>query len=143
MIEGLSLPLAFWLWLSPTCLSAPGGRWASLLPASSPLVLAQSFAHFLWESSLSLFLSVSSFSFSLSLAIPQFVFLSQISSLRLPSGHSGKVLTLSNAARASPFSPRLLVVIVSIWATSLLGVVIRRVYLWVLFIYFSLQFMLP
>ena len=128
---------------SPGWVSAPGGRWASLLPASSPLVFAQSFAHFLWESSLSLFLSVSSFSFSLSLAIPQFVFLSQISSLRLPSGHSGKVLTLSNAARASPFSPRLLVVIVSIWATSLLGVVIRRVYLWVLFIYFSLQFMLP
>ena len=111
----------FRLWLSPTCLSAPGGRWASLLPASSPLVLAQSFAHFLWESSLSLFLSLSSFSFSLSLAIPQFVFLSQISSLRLPSGHSGKVLTLSNAARASLPSPCLLVADVDICDSSLLG----------------------
>ena len=40
---GLRLPLAFWLWLLPTCLSAFGGEWASLQLASSPLVFAQSF----------------------------------------------------------------------------------------------------
>ena len=34
-------------------------------------------------------------------AIPQSGLLAQVSSLRLPSGHSGPVLTLSNAARAS------------------------------------------
>ena len=43
--------------------------------------------------------------FSLSLAIPQFKLLSHISSLRLPSGHSGLVFTLSSAARSSPFRP--------------------------------------
>jgi len=34
-------------------------------------------------------------------AIPQSGLLAHVSSLRLPSGHSGLVLTLSNAARAS------------------------------------------
>ena len=63
---------------------------------------------------------------SLSLAIPQFGLLSHVSSLRLPSGHSGPVLTLSNAARASLFSPHLMVVTVSVWATSLLGVAVRH-----------------
>ena len=43
-------------------------------------------------------------------AIPQSGLLPQVSSLRLPSGHSGQILTLSNAARASLPSPRLLVV---------------------------------
>ena len=33
----------FWLWLSPACLSASSGGWASAQPASSPLVFAQSF----------------------------------------------------------------------------------------------------
>ena len=66
-------------------------------------------------------------SLSLSLAIPQFGLLYHISSLRLPSGHSGLVLTLSNAADTSLFSPRLLVVYASIWATSLLGVAVRHV----------------
>ena len=65
--------------------------------------------------------------FSLSLAIPQFGFLSHVSSLRLSSGHSGMVPTLSNAAHASLFSPRLLVADASVWATSLLGVAIRHV----------------
>ena len=64
---------------------------------------------FVGKFSLSLSLSLTStfLSLSLSLAIPQFGLLSQVSSLRLPSGHSGPVLTLSNAARASLFSPRL------------------------------------
>ena len=65
------------------------------------------------------------FLFLLSLAIPQFGLLSQVSSLRLSSGHSGLVLTIRNAARASLFSPSLLVVDASIWATSLLGVAVR------------------
>ena len=41
--------------------------------------------------------------FSLSLTIPQFKLVTQKSSLRSSSGHSGPVLTLSNAARSSPF----------------------------------------
>ena len=63
----------------------------------------------------------------LSLAIPQFGLLAHVSSFRLSSGHSCLVLTLSNAARASLFSPRLLVADVSIWATSQLGVAVRHV----------------
>ena len=53
-------------------------------------------------------------------AIPQFGLLAQISSLRLPLGHSGPALTLSNAARASPPSPRLLVAGAGVCAASLL-----------------------
>ena len=65
--------------------------------------------------------------FSLSLAIPQFKLLSHVSSLRLPSGHSGPVLTLSNAAGSSPFRPHLLVAGAGVWGTSLLGVAFRHV----------------
>ena len=54
-------------------------------------------------------------------AIPQSGLLAQVSSLRLPLGHSGQVLTLSNAARASLPSPRLLVVGAGICTASLLG----------------------
>ena len=72
-------------------------------------------------------LSLSPFFCSVSLAIPQFRLLSHVSSLRLPSGHSGPVLTLSNAACVSLFSPWLLVVDRSLWSTSLLGVAVRRV----------------
>ena len=57
---------------------------------------------------------LSLFSLSLSLAIPWLGLLSHVSSLILPSGHSGLVLTLSNAAR-------------SVWATSPLGVAVRSV----------------
>ena len=53
--------------------------------------------------------------------IPQSGLLSQFSSLRLPSGHSGLVLTLNNAAHASLPSPRLLVADTGICAASLLG----------------------
>ena len=49
------------------------------------------------------------------------------SSLRLSSGHSGPVLTLSNAARSSPFRPHLLVADVGVWGTFLLGVAFRHV----------------
>ena len=65
--------------------------------------------------------------FSLSLAIPQFKLVTQKSSLRLSSGHSGPVLTLSNAARSSPFSPHLLVADAGVWGTFLLGVAFRQV----------------
>ena len=65
--------------------------------------------------------------FSLSLAIPQFKLLSHESSLRLLSGPSGPVLTLSNATRSSPFHPRLLVVDTGVWGTFLLGVAVRHV----------------
>ena len=54
-------------------------------------------------------------------AIPQSGLLAQVSSLRLPLGHSGLVLTLSNAARASLPSPHLLVAGADICAASLLG----------------------
>ena len=60
--------------------------------------------------------------FSLSLAIPQLKLLSHESSLQLCSGHSGLVLTLSNAACSSPFRPHLLVADVGVWGTFLLGV---------------------
>ena len=65
--------------------------------------------------------------FSLSLANPQFKLLSQVSSLPLPSGHSGPVLALSNAARSSPFCPHLLVADAGVWGTFLLGVAFRHV----------------
>ena len=86
------------------------------------------------ESSLSL-----SFFF---LAIPQFGLLSHFSSLRLSSGHSGLVLTLrtDDAAHVSPSNPLVdssLVVNGSIWATSLLAVVVRYVFYGFFFFFFS------
>ena len=53
-------------------------------------------------------------------AIPQSGLLSQVSSPRLPSGHSGLVLTLSNAAGDSLPSPHLLVADAGVCAASLL-----------------------
>ena len=53
--------------------------------------------------------------------------LSQVSSLRLPSGHSGPVLTLSNVAHTSLSSPQLLVADVGVCAASLLGVTVGHV----------------
>ena len=63
----------------------------------------------------------------LSLAISQFKLVTHKSSLRLSSGHSGLVLTLSNAARSSPFCPHLLVADVGVCGTFLLGVAFRHV----------------
>jgi len=54
-------------------------------------------------------------------AIQQSGLLAQVNSLRLPSGHSGPVLTLSNAALASLPSPRLLVEGAGVCAASPLG----------------------
>ena len=63
----------------------------------------------------------------LRIAIPKSGFLSLVSSLRLPLGDSGPVLTLSNAACASLSSPHLLVADASVWAASSLGVAVRHV----------------
>ena len=65
---------------------------------------------------------------SLLLPIPQFKLLFHVSSLRLPSGRSGPVLTLSNAAGSSLFRPRLLVADAGVWGTFLLGVAFRPVF---------------
>ena len=72
---------------------------------------------------------------------PQFKLESPRSSLRLPSGHSGPVLTVSNAARSSPFCPHLLVADVGVWGTFLLGVAFRHVICG--FYLFSLPVRLP
>ena len=115
--------------LIPLCVSGPGS------------VLGYSFSP---DSSLSLFLSLS-LSLSLSLAIPQSGLLSHISSLSLPLGHSGLVLTLSIASHASLSSPCLLVMDMSVWAASPLGVTVGHVICgFELFIYlFFLPVMLP
>ena len=69
-------------------LRVSSGRWTSQQLASS----AQSFV-------LCVGLAVSYVRAFCGLAIPQSGFLSHVSSLRLPLGHSGPVLNLSNAAR--------------------------------------------
>ena len=69
--------------------------------------------------------------------IPQSGLLAQVSSLRLPLGHSGLVLTLSNAAHASLSSPRLLVAGAGICALLCWGSYHLAHNLWVLIIYFS------
>ena len=102
------------------CLLPPAGdgpvcRWLALL----------------WNCSVPLFCEwpevCSGLIFSLSLAIPQFKLLSHVSSLQLPSGHSGPVLTLSNATHSSPFRPHLLVADAGVWGIFLLGVAFRHV----------------
>ena len=65
--------------------------------------------------------------FSLSFAVPQFKLVTHESSLQLPSGHSGPVLTLSNAARSSPLCCHLLVADAGVWGAFLLGVAFRHV----------------
>ena len=104
---------------------ASGTGWANLQPASSSLeFLSLSFLLRMGRQCVSAFCRLI---LSLSLAIPQCKLLSHVSSLRLLSGHSGLVLTLSNAARSSLFSPHLLVADASIWGTFLLGVVFMHV----------------
>ena len=60
-------------------------------------------------------------------AILQSGLLSQVSCLRLPLGHSGPFLTLSNAAGASLTSPLLLLADASVSDASLLGVTIGHI----------------
>ena len=76
--------------------------------------------------------------------IPQSGLLAQVSSLRLLSGHSGQILTLSNAVCTSVPSPRLLVVGAGVCAVSPLGELRWARNLWVLIVYlFFLPVMLP
>ena len=77
-------------------------------------------------------------------AIPQSGLLAQVSSLRLPLGYSGPVLTLSKAAHASLPSPNLVVADAGVCTASLLGSYRWAGNLWVLIIYlFFLPIMLP
>ena len=72
------------------------------------------------------------------IAISQSRLLSQASSLRLPSGHSGQVLSLSNAACPSMSLPW------SIWAAAPLGAAVRHIICgFKLFIYFSSRLFCP
>ena len=108
-----------------------GREWASQLALLSPLFCEQAW----WCLSLGLFSGV---------AIKGSGMLSQVSSLRFPSVHSGPVLTLSNAARTSLPSPRLLVADAGVCAASPLGVTIGCVICgFKLFIYFSNQLCCP
>ena len=76
--------------------------------------------------------------------IPGSGLLFQVSSLRLPSGHSGQVLILSNAACTSLPSPRLLVADAGVCAASPLRVTMGHVICgFKLFIYFSSQLCCP
>ena len=61
------------------------------------------------------------------IAVPQSGLLSQASSLRLPLGHSGPVLTLGNSACASLSSSCLLVGDASVWAAAPLRVAVRHI----------------
>ena len=129
---GLSSPLA-----PPPCLlplpgDGPVRRWLTLLWDRSVLPL-------FCEGACSM-LGPANF-LSLSLAIPQFKLLSYVSSLRLPSGHSGPVFALSNATRSSPYHPHLLVEDAGVWGTFLLGVAFRHVICG--FYLFILPVMLP
>ena len=76
--------------------------------------------------------------------IPGSGMLSQVSSLRLPLGHSGLVLTLSNAARTSLPSHLLLVADAGVCAASPLGVTVGHVICgFKLFIYFPSHLCCP
>ena len=92
-------------------LGAEPAPFPSLLPpVSGGAGPVDSLRALLWTSSVPLFcerlpLCSSRLILSLSFAVPQFKLVSHKSSLRLSSGHSGPVLTLSNAACSSPFHP--------------------------------------
>ena len=109
---GVSLPLS-----PPPCLLPPVGK--ALVRSRLALLWDRSVLRLFCEGAHSVFWPVNFF--SLSLAVPQFKLLSRVSSLRLPSGHSGPVLTLSNAAGSSLCSPHLLVVDVGILGTFFAG----------------------
>ena len=96
--------------------------WARPQPASSSLDLL---GPFVLRMAGSVFRLVNFL--SLSLAVPQFKLVTHKSSLRLPSGPSCPVLTLSNAARSSPVRPHWLVADVGVWGTFLLGVAFRHI----------------
>ena len=102
-----------------------------LTPASGWAGTVHSWLALLWTCSDPLFCEPGSvfdwLIFSLFFAVPQFKLVSHKSSLQLPSGHSGPVLTQSNAACFSLFHPHLLVAGAGVWDTFLLGVAFRHV----------------
>ena len=99
-LGGCDHPLLALAALAPLSLAGDGLA-HSRLALLSPLFCGQA-----WQClSLGLFVGV---------VIPGSGLLSQVSSLRLPSGHSGPVLTLSNAAGTSLSSPCLLVADLSV-----------------------------
>ena len=74
---------------------------------------------------------------SLSLVIPQFGWISHVSLLKLSSVHSGLVFALNlNYTACTSLSSPMLVVDVSIWATSPLATVVRCLFC-VLLLFFS------
>ena len=127
---GPRLPLVFQLWLSNTCLSASGRGKG---PVHSCLALLWYLLNPLFCVQARLCIRLEPFTrkvlflFFSSLATPQFGLLSHVTSLRLSSGCSGPVFTLSNIALASLFSLHLLVAFASVWGTSPLGVAVRHV----------------
>ena len=135
---GPRLPLAF----GSSCHSLEWGEGAGPQPASSPLVFAQSFVLWVGQAApyvRALHRKILSFSLSLSLAIPQFGLLSHVSSLRLSSGHSGLVVTLSVQPAPSCPAPA------SWWWTQVSGLLLRcQLWLGTYFVdFFFLPFMLP
>ena len=125
------LPFCLWWWDEPVCsqLVLPWYSFSPLFCERARLCLIAFCRKVL---SLSLVFP--------SLASPHFGVLSHISSLRLSSCHSGLVLTLSSATRPSLFSPRSLPADGSVWATSPLGVAVRRI---ICGFFFPLLIMLP
>ena len=118
--------------LGDAVLGAEPARFPSPLPpASGGAGPVRSLQALLWTCSEPLFCERPGSVFRpdnfLSLAIPQFKLVTHKSSLRLSSGHSGPVLTLSNAAGSSLFRPHSLVADAGIWGTFLLGVAFRHV----------------
>ena len=127
---GYNLPLPALAALASLSLARDGPvhRWLALL---SPLLCEKA-----WQClSLWLFAGVT---------IPGSGLLFQVNSLRLPLGHSGPVLILSNAACTSLPTPLLLVADVGVCAASLLGVTMGHVICgFKLFIYFFSQLCCP
>ena len=109
--------------------------WAGQQPASSSLDL---FRPFVLRMASSVFGPVNFLSL---FCYPTVQVVSHKSSLRLPSGHSGPVLTLSNTGHSSLFRPHLLVADAGVWGTFLLGVAFRHVICW--FYLFFLPVRLP
>ena len=91
-----------------------------LPPASRGAGPFRSLRPLLWTCSVPLFcewpaVCLGRLIFSLSFAVPQFKLVTHKISLWLPSGNTGPVLTLSNAAHSSRFRPHLLVADAGIW----------------------------
>ena len=118
-------------WVGAAVLGAePAPSPSPLPPVSGGAGLVRSLRALLWTCSVPLFCewpAVCSGQVIFSLFCCPTKAVTHKSSLRLSSGHSGPVLTLSNAACFSPSCPHLLVVDAGVWGTFLLGVAFRHV----------------